>query len=247
MKTKPPYKQKKIVLLSLGGSVGKTLATVQCFYPHMPEAKILCVDQTNETAADFDIPGCQSLSGEEFDEAFRQLIRAKGDVIIDVGGSKECDQFLTGMFEIGSDAITHFVVPSKPDAKDQGCALETIDRLLLSGVPPSKVCVLFTGTKKDTKKEYEQLITGMQERGVEVNLNRTIFFNTLFDDLIRERIKITDVIADTTDYNKAAAERVEGDTEDYVEKFIRLRKAQRAVWPNLQSAYQAVFSGEYRE
>lgn len=245
MKSKSVGKQKKIVLLSLGGSVGKTLFTVQCAHPHMPDAKILCVDQTNETAADFGIPNCLSLNGEEFDEAFRHLIKAKGDVIIDVGGSKECDQFLNGMYEIGSDAITHFIVPSKPDSKDQGCALETIDRLLLSGVEAKKIYVVFTGTKKNTAKEFTQLIDGMSDRGITADLDRTIFFNSLFDDLIRERIRITDVVADQTDYNKAAAERVDGDNEDYVEKFIRKQKADRTVWPNLQTAYRAIF-GESR-
>lgn len=246
MKAKQQFSQRKIVLLSIGGSVGKTLVTVQCLHPHMPNAKILCVDQTNTTASDFGIPNCQSLSGEEFEEAFRQLIRAKGDVIIDVGGSKECDQFLTGMYEIGSDAITHFLIPSKPDSKDQGCALETIDRLLYSGVESTKIFVLFTGTKRETAKEFAQLIDGMREREIDVDLNRTIFFNNLFDDLIRDRIRITDVVADATDYNKAASERMDDDTEDYVEKFIRKQKAQKTVWPNLQAVYQATFSAECR-
>lgn len=247
MKTRPPFKQKKIVLLSLGGSVGKTLFAVHCAYPHMPDAKILCVDQTNTTAADFGIENCLSLNGEEFDEAFRHLMKATGDVIIDVGGSKECDQFMTGMYEIGSDAITHFVIPSKTDSKDQGCALETIDRLLLSGVATDKIYVVFMGTKKDTAKEFRQLIQGMHERQISVHLDRAIFYNSLFDDLIRDRIKITDVVADKTDYNKAAAERIEGDDEDYVEKFIRKQKADRTVWPNLQTAYRAIFGAPQAE
>ena len=241
MKVKPPFKQKKIVIASLGSSVGKTLITVQCLNPHMLDAKILCVDQTNTTAADFGIENCISLTGEEFDEAFRHLMKERGDVIVDVGGSKECDQFLSGMYEIGSDVVTHFIIPSKVDSKDQGCALETIDRLLFSGVPESKIYVVFMGAKRDTAKEFRQLIEGMTERKIEVDLNRSIFFNSLFDDLIRDRVRISQVVADTTDYNKAAAERVEGDTEDYVEKFIRKQKAERTVWPNLKAAYQAIF------
>ncbi len=93
MKNQKP-KQKKIVLLSLGGSVGKTMITTQCLYPNMPESKILCVDQINTTAADFGIKNCLSFSGDEFNKAYRELMMAEGDVIVDVGGSKECNEFL---------------------------------------------------------------------------------------------------------------------------------------------------------
>ena len=236
------FKFKKIVLVSLGGSVGKTLITVQALHPHMPEAQILCVDQTNTTAAHFGIKNCISLSGEEFDQAFRHLMKATGDVIVDVGGTKECDQFLAGMLEIGSDAITHFIVPSKPDSKDQGCALDTIDKLLLSGVGEQKIIVVFTGTKKNTEKEFKQLIDGLREKNIEVNLDRTIFANTLFDDMIKDEVLITSILSDPTDYNKAAEERIAGDTTDYIENFIRKQKAERTVWPNLQTAYRAMFS-----
>ncbi len=244
MKQKQPYKFKKIVaLLSLGSSVGKTLLTVQCLYTHMLDAQILCVDQTNTTAADFGISGCISLSGDEFDEAFRHLMKATGDVIVDVGGAKECDEFLAGMLEIGSDAITHFIIPSKPDSKDQECALETIDRLLLSGVDANKIKIVFTGTKKDTAKEFKQLIAGMNEksRNIEVNLDRAIFSNKLFDEMIRDKIIITTILSDSTDFNKLAEDRIEGDSTDYVDKFIRKQKAERTVWPNLQAVYRAIF------
>lgn len=242
MKIKPPFKHKKIVLLSLGGSVGKTLLTVQCLYPHMPDAQILCVDQTNTTAANFGITGCVSLSGEEFDEAFRHMMAGNVDVIADVGGSKECDQFLSGMLEIGSDAITHFIIPSKPDSKDQTCAKETIDRLLLSGVDADKIKVIFMETKKDTAKEFKQLIEDMEKRNVDVNLERTLFSNVLFDTMIKDISLITSILADTTDYNKAAEERKEGDTTDYVGKYINKQKAVRTVWPNLQAVYEAIFA-----
>lgn len=238
----PPFKFKKAVLASLGGSVGKTLITVQVLHPHMPDAQILCVDQTNTTADKFGIKNCISLSGEEFDEAFRHLMKAAGDVIVDVGGAKECAQFLSGMLEIGSDAITHFIIPSQPNSKDQGCALDTINSLLLSGVPASKIVIVFTGTKKDTAKEYKQLIDGMIEKNIEVNLDRTIFANSLFNTMIEQTKLITSILADPTDYNKAAEERIPGDTTDYVESFILKQKAERTVWPNLQQVYRAIFS-----
>ena len=177
--------QKKIVAASLGGSVGKTLIVTQCLHPHLPDAQILCVDQTNTTAADFGIKNCTSLAGEEFNKTYRALMSAPGDVIVDVGGAKECTEFLNGMLEIdGSDEITMIVIPSRPNAKDQGCALDTIERLLLDGVDKSKIRVIFTDVKKDTAVECAQLIDGMKAKGLQPNLDLTIFHSAVYDEMI---------------------------------------------------------------
>lgn len=239
-KSKP--EQKKIVLMSLGGSVGKTMITTQCLYPHMPDAKILCVDQTNTTAADFGIKNCVSLAGDEFNNAYRELIASDGDVIVDVGGAKECTEFLKGMLEVdGSDEITTIIIPAKPNAKDQGCALDTIERLISDGVDKSKIKVVFTGTVKNTANEFGQLIEGMKVHGLEADLNLTIFLSAVYNELIETEELITDVLADKTDFKEKIKNRVEGDNTDYTGKLLRQRMAQNTAWPNLQTVFQTLF------
>jgi len=78
----------KVVLLSLGGSEGKTMIVTQMLHPHMPKARILCVDSANETASEFGIKNCEKHSGDEFNSTYHSLMSAAGDVIVDVGGSK---------------------------------------------------------------------------------------------------------------------------------------------------------------
>ena len=239
---------KKIVILSLGGSVGKTMLTVQCLYPHMPEARILAVDTANETARDFGIKNCELHSGDDFNRTYHALMSTPGDVIVDVGGSKECREFMGGMLAIeGSDEVTTFIVPSTPSSKDQGCALETIYRLIDDGVDISKIKVIFTGTRKDTAEEFEQLIEGMKESGLAPDLNLTIFRSDLFNDMIEGHELIQDIVADETDYKEKATNRKRGDSTDYVEKLIRQKMARKTVWPNLQSVYQHLFPHERQE
>lgn len=234
--------QKKIVLMSLGGSVGKTLVTTQCLHPHMPEAQILCVDQTNTTAADFGIKNCLSLAGDEFNKTYRALMSAPGDVIVDVGGAKECTEFLNGMLDIdGSDEITTIIIPSKPNAKDQGCALDTIDRLIVDGVDKSKIKVIFTGTKKSVTDEFAQLIEGMKENGLEPDLGLTIFHSAVYDEMIESRELISNILADTTDYKEKMANRAKNDKTDYPGKIIKQRMAKNVAWPNLQTVFKALF------
>ena len=232
----------KIVLMSLGGSVGKTMITTQCLFPHMPDARILCVDQANTTAANFGIKNCESHSGDEFNKTYRSLMSINNDVIVDVGGSKECKEFMDGMLALdGSDAITTIIIPARPNSKDQGCAVQTIERLIIDGVDKNKIKVIFTETKKNTADEFEQLISGMKENNLTPDLNLTIFHSLLFNEMIEETELISDILADETDYKEKAANRVKGDRTDYVGKLMRQKMAKNSVWPNLQTVYQTLF------
>lgn len=235
-------KKKKIVLMSLGGSVGKTMITTQCLFPHMPEAQILCVDQTNTTAADFGIKNCISLAGDEFNKAYRALMAADGDVIVDVGGAKECNEFLKGMLDVdGSDEITTIIIPAKPNSKDQGCALDTIDRLIIDHVDKSKIKVVFTGTVKNTANEFGQLIAGMKKHGLIADLDLTIFNSSVYNELIEGQELISNVLSDKTDFKEKATNRVNDDTTDYTGKLLRQRMAKNTAWPNLQTVFKTLF------
>ena len=233
---------KKIVLMSLGGSVGKTMINTQCLYPHMLDATILCVDQANTTAADFGIKNCESHSGDEFNKTYRSLMATRGDVIVDVGGSKECKEFFDGMLTLdGSDVITTIIIPARPNSKDQGCAIDTIERLLTDGVNINKIKVVFTDTKKDTAVEFAQLIRGMEDNCLEPDLNLTIFSSVLFNEMIEEKELISHILADKTDYKEKALSRISSDETDYIGKLMRQKMAINSVWPNLQTVYQSLF------
>lgn len=236
------FKLKKTVILCLGGSVGKTMILTQCLHPHMLDARILAVDTANETARDFGIQNCELHSGDDFNKTYHALMSSPGNVIVDVGGSKECREFMAGMLAIeGSDEVTTFIVPSTPASKDQGCAIETIERLIDDGVDKNKIKVVFSGTKKDTAEEFTQLIDGMKENGLVPDLNLTIFYSALFNEMIAEHELIKDIVSDETDYKEMAANRKKGDNTDYVGKVIRQKMARITVWPNLQTVYQHLF------
>jgi hypothetical protein len=233
---------KKIVILSLGGSEGKTMTVVHCLHPHMPTAKILCVDSANETAAEFGIKNCEKHSGDEFNQTYHSLMSATGDVIVDVGGSKECKEFIAGMLAIeGSDEITTVIIPSTPTSKGQSCAIETFQRLIDDGVDKNKIKVIFTGTKKDTASEFAQLIAGMEESELVPDLNLTIFYSVLFNEMAEHKELISSIIEDETDYKEKTANRKKGDSTDYVGKLIRQKMARITVWPNLQTVFYSLF------
>lgn len=236
---------KKIVIASLGGSVGKTLITTQLLHSHLPHAKILCVDGVNETARNFRIENCELHSGDEFNKTYRELMQSQSDVIVDVGGSKECKEFLDGMMAInGSDEVTNFIVPSRPNSKDQGCAMETIYRLLMDedeAVMASKISVIFTDCKKSVEEEFEQLLDFMRKVGLTPNLNLMIQHSPIYSEMIERHELISNIVSDETDYKHKAANRRDGDNTDYIGKLMRQRMARNQAWPNLQNVYKNLF------
>lgn len=239
----PMSKFHKLVMISTGGSTGKTTMVAQGASPLLPDVKILCVDEANVTAEDFGVPNCEKHSGDEFKRVYRALMETKGHVIVDVGGSKECKEFLAGMSAIGgSDKVTCFIIPSSPDPKDQGCALETIERLLMDGVDKSKIKVLFTKVRKSVTDEFQLLLSGMNDNGLEPDLDLMIQRSGLFDELMEHRLLISNIVADKTDYNDKAENRAEGDYTDYVGMHMRQQEAIRIVWPNLQAVFTKLLS-----
>ena len=238
--------KKKIVLLSLGGSVGKTLIATQLLHSHLPHAKILCVDGVNETARNFKIENCELHSGDEFNKTYRELMSSQSDLIVDVGGSKECKEFLDGMMAInGSDEVTKFIIPSRPNSKDQGCAMETIYRLLMDDADENavaaKISVIFTDVKKSVEEEFEQLINFMRKVGLTPDLNLMIQHSPIYSEMIENHELIINILADETDYKQKAANRKEGDNTDHVGKLMRQRMARNQAWPNLQNVYNHLF------
>ncbi len=232
----------RVVLLSLGGSVGKTLLTTQLLHSHLPNAKILCVDGVNQTARDFGIRNCQLHAGDEFNKTYRALMSSNQDVVVDVGGSKECKEFLSGMMAIdGSDEVTRFIIPSRPSSKDQGCAIETLAHLLDGNVDPDKISVVFTDVKKSVEDEFQLLINWMQAVDLKPDLNLMIQHSPVYGEMIENKELIVNVLADETDYKEMAANRSSDDNTDYIGKLMRQRMARNQAWPNLQNVFKHLF------
>jgi hypothetical protein len=233
---------KKIVMLSLGGSEGKTTLAVQLLHTHLPDAKILCVDSANETAADFGIKKCEKHSGAEFNTTYHALMSEPGDVIVDVGGNKECKEFINGMLEVeGSDEVTTFIIPSKAESKGQSAAIETIARLIRGGVNKSKIKVIFMAATKPVEEEFSEVVAGMKEHGLVPDLDLVLTSSKLYNDLIKHKEIIAHIVNDETDFKEKAANRKKGDETDYIEMLIRQKMARITVWPDIQRVYQHLF------
>lgn len=227
----------KVVICSLGGSVGKTTITTHMLAPRMPSAKLIAVDTTNTTAAHFGLDA-EAFSGDEFANLYKQIVRMD-DAIIDVGGSKEGKEFLAGMNWLdGQDEIDYFVIPSMPEDKDQKAAWKTIELLLDQGVAKEKIKVVFNGVKKNTADEFDYLLGALSANEIPFSLDATIFHHALFDSLSAQQRSIQSILADETNYKKAV-QTCEDESE--LTRLCDLMIAQKSA-PKVAETLDAVFA-----
>ena len=231
----------KIALCSLGGSVGKTTIAAHMLHPRMPGAKIFAVDTTNMTAVNFGIEA-DAYSGDEFAKLYKSIVRSNGDLIIDVGGSKEGKEFLTGMEWIeGHDEIDVFLIPSMPDDKAQKAAVDTINILLNQGVDKSKIKVVFNGVKKSTVDEFDYLLGALTVKGIHYTLDATIFTNAAYDILSARGRSLSSMLNDSTDYKKIVRT-TDDENELLIASDLMIAKQYAAkINGNLECVFQAIF------
>jgi len=230
----------KIVVASTVGSAGKTTITAHMLHPRLPKAKIISVDTVNYTVGHFGIDSIE-YSGDDFAKMYKDIVKFD-DVIIDVGGSLEARQFLEGMDWMGgSDEIDYFIVPAKPDNKDQISAWQTIDTLLTQGVQKDRIKVIFNSVHKDTEREFDHLLGLLYSNGIDFSLDATIFAHDFFDILSKHKRSMQSILADTTDY-KAKLKASTSATEE--EEAGELLAAQRAA-PKINTLLDKVFAATF--
>jgi hypothetical protein len=236
----------KVVICSLAGSVGKTTVTAHLLHPRMPEAKIYAVDTTNATAAHFGIE-VEAFSGEDFAKLYKSIVR-NDNLIIDVGGSKEGKEFLAGMdWMDGQDEIDVFVIPARPNDKDQKAAVKTIELLLAQGVDKNKIKVIFNAVKKNTVDEFDYLLGALTVHNIPFTLDTTIFANDLFDILSVYGRNMDAVLKDTTDYKKIVRSTEDEDELTKASDLMVAQKAAPKVNENLSTVFNAIFPAKKAE
>jgi hypothetical protein len=227
-------------MCSIGGSVGKTTITAHMLCPRLPESKVITVDTSNVTVKHFGI-AVDEYSGEEFTQLYKQLVRLD-KAIIDVGGSKECKEFLEGMdWMEGHDEVDAFVVPATSDDKSQKAAFKTIELLVAQGVSKDKIKVIFNGVVKNTVVEFDYLLGALSVHQIPFDLEATIFKHTLFDILSVHKRSLGSILTDKTNYKQLFAK---SDDDAQLAKLSDLMIAQKAapkVNENLDIVFNALF------
>lgn len=238
--------QKVIAVATSAGSAGKTTVATHCLHPRLENPRMLAVDTANITAAHFGIT-TEVFGGNEFNRLFAEIMNdTESDIVIDVGGSKEGIEFISGMRQAkGQTEISHFLVPAMPEFKDQDAAMKTIQLLLNQNVDPQKIKVVFMKYVRNVSDEFDHLLNGMTFKGIPVDLRASIEVTPLFDLLSAHGVSLSTMLADKTDYKAKMLTFPKGAPER--DQCIDMRIAQGSaeeVDRNLQQVFDALFPSE---
>ncbi|CAO3958284.1 StbB family protein [Achromobacter mucicolens] len=233
----------KIATVNYSGSVGKTVTTSHLLAPRIPDAEIIAVESTNESAADLGL-AVEQMRGGQFGRLFRKLLMAEA-AIVDVGASN-IEDFLAELvkYDQAHLEIDYYVLPVVPSGKAQRETIKTVQVLAQMGVPADRVRVLFNRVDSDVREEFAAIFGYAKQSGhLRANPEAAIFENEVFDLLANKRTTIKEILADPRDYRQELRE-VDRDDERLVSHLSDMHALQSLARPvdrQLDKAFGALF------
>lgn len=197
----------KVIVMNNSGNVGKSTLCQHLLMPRLQNPELIRVETLNEDGA----ATGDKIGADEFDIIFTSILGAENDVIVDVGSSN-IEMFqnkLENDFAGSHVFIDYFIIPVIPTEKQQADTVNTINHLLIIGVDPEKIKVVFNRAVpkkliRDQFSIFAETATGLPSKNYE---NYPIVNEVdLFKTLTRHKIKFDDVKNDTRDHVKLASE-----------------------------------------
>jgi len=233
----------KIATVNYSGSVGKTVTTSHLLAPRIPDAEIIAVESTNESAADLGLD-VEQMRGGQFGRLFRKLLMAEA-AIVDVGASN-IEDFLAELvkYDQAHLEIDYYVLPVVSSGKAQRETIKTIQALSEMGVPADRVRVLFNRVDSDVREEFAAIFGYARKSGdFQANPEAAIFENEVFDLLANKRTTIKEILADPRDYRQELRQADRGDAKlvSHLSDMHALQSLARPVDRQLDKAFGALF------
>ncbi|WP_313372109.1 StbB family protein [Achromobacter animicus] len=233
----------KIATVNYSGSVGKTVTTSHLLAPRIPDAEIIAVESTNESAADLGLD-VEQMRGGQFGRLFRKLLTAEA-AIVDVGASN-IEDFLAELvkYDQAHLEIDYYVLPVVSSGKAQRETIKTIQALSEMGVPADRVRVLFNRVDSDVREEFAAIFGYARKSGdFQANPEAAIFENEVFDLLANKRTTIKEILADPRDYRQELrqADRDDAKLVSHLSDMHALQSLARPVDRQLDKAFGALF------
>lgn len=233
----------KIATVNYSGSVGKTVTTSHLLAPRIPDAEIIAVESTNESAADLGL-NVEQMRGGQFGRLFRKLLMAES-AIVDVGASN-IEDFLAELvkYDQAHLEIDYYVLPVVTSGKAQRETIKTIEALSLMGVPAERVRVLFNRVDSSVQEEFAPIFGyARKAKSFVANPEAAIFENEVFDLLANKRTTIAEILADPRNYRQELREAPRGDEKliSHLSDMHALQALARPVDRQLDAAFSALF------
>lgn len=190
---------KKIVVMSFSGNVGKTIVAQHLLKPRIDNARVISVESINSLHK----KDTEKFKGKRFSEIM-EISDEHNNVIIDVGASNIEDFTNMMKVNIGShEDFDYFVLPVINGTKQIADTISSIMALSVIGVEKNRILVLFNKINNDDviSVDFKELFS-FTEKIATINPYAIIYDNELFNRLSddNEHRSIADIVNDETDY-----------------------------------------------
>jgi hypothetical protein len=166
MRNKPDFlmhfKPLHVVLMNKSGNVGKTTAANVICAPRLPNLhRIFYVEDMNTMPDMWPEPIGQTRLAQEFGDIEIVAMEAKArreSLVVDFGSSDFATTLeLADQYSAFFNIVDVYVLPTLESAKEQADTIQTIDELILRGVQPDKIRILFNNVQLRDKTNIRRL------------------------------------------------------------------------------------------
>ena len=231
----------KIAVISFSGNVGKTTISRHLLLPRIKGAELIAVESIN---ADEGFQG-QALRGKQFAE-LQEYMQTVDSAVVDIGSSNVEDLMaLMRRYRGSQEDFDFFVIPTVAAIKQQQDTMATLIELARSGVPPSRLKVVFNMVDDavDVAQAFELLLDFLAEHPVAcVSMRCRLGANEIYG-----RIKGMGVVVDlgalardSTDYKSLIAKASSVAEKLALAQALATRRLACGVVPELDACFAAL-------
>lgn len=231
----------KIAVINFSGNVGKTTISRHLLMPRIEGAELIAIESIN---ADEGHQG-QSLRGRQFGE-LQEYMQTVDNVVVDIGASNVEDLMaLMRRYRGSHEDFDYFVIPTVAALKQQQDTMATLAELARSGIPPSRLKVVFNMVDDEVEVDeaFELLLAFLVEHPVaSVSTACRLGANEIYGRVkgMGAAVSLAELARDTTDYKSLIVK-----TSNVAEKLalaqaLATRRLACGVVPELDACFSAL-------
>jgi hypothetical protein len=228
----------KTVTLNFSGNTGKTTLSRWVLQPRIRDAQIISVESANSDGQEDII-----LKGKRFSQLM-QAVSLMDSVIVDVGASN-AEDFLWAMEQqLGSqEDFDFFFIPTVAASKQMADTVKTVEALAALGVDKHRIKVVLNHVSYDDILEdaFAPVYSHYRKQGNFTLVDRaTIPSNELFPLLVRNKLTLEEVLADTTDFKAEILKEPDIGKKAAISDKMMVFRLARGIIPKLDAVFEAL-------
>lgn len=228
----------KLAVINFSGNVGKTTVARHLLAPRIPGCEVVSVESIN---ADEGQP--VTIRGRQFAQ-LQEFLQSVQAVVVDVGASN-VEDFLKLMrrYRDSQEDFDGFVVPTVPARKQQQDTAATLAELARTGVPASRLRLVFNQVEDDVPIEqaFETLLAYCAASGaVEPRTLARMHHNEVYARVRGTDQSLAELATDATDYKAEIAKAGSASDKLALAQKLATRRLARGVVPELDACFAAL-------